>query len=420
MFSKVLEQDDTLSKNINNLIQRSIRGLKKDNIVVWFLKSVRTSLLKELQRSESFPTQQINLAIQTLRSLEHYHSLPIDKIQRYDYRGGVTEALLKFRDWENEWATGREQWIDITEEMNSGYIDIIKEYPNGFAWLTLNVPYCEKEGNAMGHCGNRPSAVNTDNILSFRKIEKRDGKILSRPSLTFILRKLYNYDIYILGEMKGRANEKPNPKYHPYIMDLLMYKKPDSNWLVDYVIGGGYEAENNFHIDDLDENSKNKLLSIRPELTIQSYKEIMQNKGVDVREAIVTRLREEDLNGETHDASIAPDGSIHFQVNEDAAEFESWHQSYEVLKLNDEDYIKFINGVTIIPLFPQSEIPLYLKSPLLGKNSEIYGIIQNSEIDNYWEWVLPQEGHMGGNNLLDDFDIIVSYDPMGWGSTTQR
>jgi hypothetical protein len=283
MFGKVLEQDDTLSKNLNDIVQRSIGVLKKDNIVVWFLKSVRTSILKELTRADSFPTQQINLARQTLNSLEHYLSLPINKIQRYDYRDGVTEALLKFRDWESEWKTDREQWIDITDELVDGSISELIKFDDGFVWFDLDRRSCKIEGGAMGHCGNTASARDTDTVLSLRKVVKQGGRVFARPSLTFILN-----DNSTLGEMKGRANEKPNPKYHPHILKLLTYKVNTSSrgdgedYLIKRIVGGGYAADNNFDISDLSEEQSEMLFRLRPELF--KFRELSEERQQKIRE----------------------------------------------------------------------------------------------------------------------------------------
>jgi hypothetical protein len=97
--------------------------------------------------------------------------------------------------------------------------------------------YCKREGDAMGHCGNAPSAKVGDRVLSLRK-DMGNGNF--RPSLTFIL----GADGY-LGKMKGRANEKPNPKYHDMIVALLL--QPEINGCK----GGGYAAHYNFTLLDL-------------------------------------------------------------------------------------------------------------------------------------------------------------------------
>jgi hypothetical protein len=59
--------------------------------------------------------------------------------------------------------------------------------------------------------------------------------------------------------MKGKNNDKPQSKYHPYIIELL--KLP----IIKNVKGGGYKPENNFKLSDLDNSQLNELLKLKPE-----------------------------------------------------------------------------------------------------------------------------------------------------------
>ena len=123
-----------------------------------------------------------------------------------------------------------------------------------YAWVMLARGACSDEADAMGHCGNQPSEKPGDAILSFRsKVD--DGR--QKPHLTFILHK-----DGLLGEMKGRANQKPDPKYHPYIIDLL---KSD---IIKGITGGGYEPRKNFAVSDLTDDQQEDLLKARPDLVL--------------------------------------------------------------------------------------------------------------------------------------------------------
>ena len=133
----------------------------------------------------------------------------------------------------------------------------------GWKWIDLGAGSCSQEGKAMGHCGN-VGAKEGDTILSLR-----DPK--GKAHLSFIL------NDGKLGEMKGRANTKPKPAFHPAIVELL---KQDE---VQYVIGGGYLPENNFSLDDLDDDVKAELLEEKPDL----------ESGIDAQiEEIEERLTE--------------------------------------------------------------------------------------------------------------------------------
>jgi hypothetical protein len=129
----------------------------------------------------------------------------------------------------------------------------ILDVGNGMAWYSLGKGSCSAEGKAMGHCGNVPSEAPYHEVLSLRSAHKMGGKTYHEPHLTFINDKENN----VLGEMKGRANEKPNPRYHEAISHLLAQG---------YVpMGGGYAHENNFHIDDLSPEHRAHVLKNNPE-----------------------------------------------------------------------------------------------------------------------------------------------------------
>jgi hypothetical protein len=118
--------------------------------------------------------------------------------------------------------------------------------------VKLDREYCDAEGKAMEHCGNMGTPEEGDRILSFRS---KVGETKQKPHLTFILDK-NGY----LGEMKGRGNDKPSEKYHPYIIDLLQKD------FVKGIKGGGYLPQNNFSLSDLDDEQRKALIEQKPQL----------------------------------------------------------------------------------------------------------------------------------------------------------
>lgn len=202
--------------------------------------------------------------INTVESnMRHFLSLPIEKIQNYQFEWQTPSIIFQhFTKLEREWRKKQKedsQWIDITDELGDG-IEIVHKFDDGFYWLDLKKEYCDLEGKAMGHCGNSADHQDGDTVLSLRKLKKVKGQILSRPSLTFILR-----DGGLLGEMKGRENNKPHEKYHPHILTLLKIKK-NGQFLVQGIVGGGYLSESNFSLNDLSTEDLQRLYKIRPEL----------------------------------------------------------------------------------------------------------------------------------------------------------
>lgn len=128
---------------------------------------------------------------------------------------------------------------------------IILSFPEGYNWVDLERGYCDVESETMGHCGNR-GGIPGDTILSLR--DKNN-----RPHLTFILNN------GILGEMKGKNNDKPTPKYHPYIIELL--KLP----IIKMVKGGGYLPENNFSLSNLSQEQLKDLFKNKPDFEMDFY-----------------------------------------------------------------------------------------------------------------------------------------------------
>lgn len=123
------------------------------------------------------------------------------------------------------------------------------ELDSKWAWYANVAGFCDATAKAMGHCGNA-NPKKGDVVLNLG--EKVKGGY--RPHLTFILNN------GILGEMKGRFNEKPQAKYHDCIICLLLDDR------VQHVHGGGYLEENNFSPKDLDKEVLAKLEKKKPQL----------------------------------------------------------------------------------------------------------------------------------------------------------
>lgn len=190
--------------------------------------------------------------------LEHLLSLPIPAIQNYKFQyQPLLQVAQHFSNLEEKW---KQQVKDLIP-FNPTDGEIIITFPDGFFWQNLNREYCNTEGKAMGHCGNSASYQAGDRVLSLRSKVKVGKNTFVRPYLTFIL-----HSNGKLGEMKGRFNKKPDDKYHPYIMELLLTP------MIKGIQGGGYAPHNNFSINDLSDSDREKLLAAKPSLgTLLDY-----------------------------------------------------------------------------------------------------------------------------------------------------
>lgn len=295
-------------------IQWARKTLKRNDRIVWYLRFIRLNIITNLMRvfepepfremfdaevkqfiaksrnpeahneghsGETVMHNEIERAAKNIpylhRQLEHYMSYA-DKIAKINsYVFAWQPAFTVFDDlghFEKQWRDERSGLIAIEEDDED---KPVIEFTDGFAWVLLDRASCEEEGEAMGHCGNRGSPSNGDRIMSLRRKVIIDSTVHWRPSLTFIL-----HSDGMLGEMKGRGNDKPAAKYHRHIVSLL-----ESDY-VKGITGGGYMPENNFAMSDLDPELAETLMDKKPALATPLY--YWTKNGVD--DNLIKMLRE--------------------------------------------------------------------------------------------------------------------------------
>ena len=277
---------------VDGEISWAMNTLKKQDKVIWYMRFVKLNLLAEMAAKASsavddeeqiyapFPNMWEKYANQLgkkmgldarettgvgrfaigrifKQNMEHFMSLGLPALDQYVFANQAPQQILD--DWtpiEDAWKARRKSTLPIDREG----IDTVIKYLDGSEWVNLNEEYCTAEGDAMGHCGNSAEPKEGDTVISYRTIEVIDGEELWKPRLTFILDRNG-----LLGETKGRANQKPDQKYHDVIVDLLRQD------FVKGIKGGGYEPENNFHFEDLPEDVQDKLVEEKPGLASIRY-----------------------------------------------------------------------------------------------------------------------------------------------------
>lgn len=251
-----------------------------------------------------------------------------------------SDLLEQMQTIERKWQNTRNQEIQHANEHYESAEKLI-EFPGGWAWWSLGVEHCSVEGKAMGHCGNTAEPRPGDRMLSLRRDVTKKGKRLQRPSLTFVLHR----DGY-LGEMKGRANEKPDPKYHPYIIELL--KHP---W-VKGIEGGGYQPHKNFSIHDLPDDVRDELLTMNPEL--EPLEVTVERTGMteEVLERCIQKAKAVGLPTESFtidpDGDAPEDGLIVIQswpTIQDFAEWLDWPKLSVAVKLREATRVEDIDAL---------------------------------------------------------------------------
>jgi len=242
------------------------------------------------------------------------------------------QLIAQLGEIEQDWQTNRPddaRGMKPTEESYDN-AEKIMEFPDGMAWWNLGVGGCPLEAKSMGHCGNGFGNPG-DQVLSLRKRMNIQGEMQDVPFLTFILDKRGN-----LGEMKGRNNDKPVPRYHPYIIALL--EKPADITGISGIKGGGYKPENNFSLKDLDEQTRERLLAANPNLLTLAEK--IERFGITSE--VVKELRKD-----AYSAGVDP-GHVFDIKKENFHGKEEWavvveHRSVKDWALEDSDLERALN-----------------------------------------------------------------------------
>lgn len=292
MFGAILnlvpeEFHDTVIKLINGHISFAKNVLKRNDRIVWYLRHAKVFVLNRFlnilrsisggynpdvttasaQREDKMRDAKAaleamhdrlegmgfgsNRAIDPTRDaqqyLTHYMGMNIPKIDNHVFgKESMNELLDLFAKYEDEAVTNKKQQVGIVDPNDREIINFGNK-----GWWLLDRETCRAEADAMGHCGNE-GGIPGHRILSFRtQIDKETWK----PHLTFIIG-----EDGLLGEMKGRANEKPAKRYHPFIVELLKHD------MVKGIVGGGYLPESNFSMDDLEPAQREELIELKPSL----------------------------------------------------------------------------------------------------------------------------------------------------------
>lgn len=302
MFSKlytVLEQNNintsSLKENVKDMIKSAKQDLKREDRIVWFMRLYKIwtlnyyktmidndVVLAEIDKDLKSTAKKANINLMTdiirtptatLSTLSHFISLPIPEIQNYTFTNQKYQDIwVDFNNFEEEWKRESKGAIAPREGDK-----IVVKFNDNNAWWLLARGSCKEEAEAMGHCGNVPSERPGERILSFRT-KQPNG--LWKPHLTFILDKDGK-----IGEAKGRGNEKPTEKYHPYIAKLL-----SNSDLIKGIKGGGYRPENNFKLSDLSDELREKVFNANEQLKITSLSIWDKYKTYGLTDAIKDEL----------------------------------------------------------------------------------------------------------------------------------
>ena len=269
MFNDFITDNAQAKQSVEKYITWARKNLQKNDRIVWFLRWVRVELAGRAKHTDSdAELERLNKRLRTnfsrhdlvpinnlMTNLTHLLGMPIPQMQAIVWqKQSPRELLEELSEIESDWKEANQSSNNLLNYYEGDEPTVIMSFPDGYKWFDLERSTCSAEARAMGHCGN---AGGGGTILSLRRLAKsHEGYTYWYPVLTFIL----HSDGY-LGEMKGRNNDKPIEKYHPYIVALLKNYSE-----IEGIRGGGYLPEHNFAMSDLDPDVAKELKALKPGL----------------------------------------------------------------------------------------------------------------------------------------------------------
>jgi hypothetical protein len=310
----------------------AMRVLKREDRITWFMRLAKAKLLDGLmntavpdnpnqEKQTAYLTKEHKkafgklaklykgddayIAIREMNSrtfyanMEHAMSMNIPKVDATVWGSQMPhDLLMHFNNIEKDWMSKKDSVIDMDDDDDPDAVDVLVEFPDGHQWINLNRSSCTKEGAALGHCGNTATNGATETVLSLRQPVNERGQTTKerttnhwRPRATFILETTNG----MLGEMKGRNNQKPSEKLHPYIIGLLRLD------MIKGIRGGGHAPEQNFALSDLTDDVRDALIERKPALgSLRNMIEKFGFDNADVKAKISSML----------DVEFTPDNQI--------------------------------------------------------------------------------------------------------------
>lgn len=184
----------------------------------------------------------------TMEILQHYTSIDYPPIQEYKFGGKSAHTVIRdLRELESQYQEQAKREIKTVHDN----VKMLIDFNDGFAWYDLRTGVSQQEASAMGHCCTDPRTSNKGGTVYSLREKTKKGII---PRVTVMILDKFTFEI------KGYNNQKPNQRYHKYIVELL---KSD---LIEGMTGGGYKADNNFKLTDLPEAVAIPLVERKPTL----------------------------------------------------------------------------------------------------------------------------------------------------------
>ena len=155
------------------------------------------------------------------------------------------------------------QWHDSLEagEGDFNYNEknkVLRDYRDkegiGFYWVDLETNSSDEECDRMGHCGRTGGDKSLYSLRRTQRINK--DFTLNKSYLTAAV----GEGDGVIYQLKGPKNSKPDEKYHPYIVDLILNDEHIQGF------GSEYASDKDFKITDLSNEEIIEIYSKKPQL----------------------------------------------------------------------------------------------------------------------------------------------------------
>jgi len=209
-----------------------------------------------------------NTSIATLQGeLDHYYNeyilnnIPL--IRRYSFNTQTpSDVIGEFHQLEDAYKLKHEdEGIDpkklITpDQMKEDDAKKIMEFPDGWVWWILPINYSEAEARSGDNCGT--CEMEDSELLSLRRPIKVGEETWWKSELTAELT-----DEGMIRQLR-HGNDKPDAKYNPYIMKLLVeYESINGFELPDY------KPNDTFFVKDLPYEDQKELEEVNSNLVVE-------------------------------------------------------------------------------------------------------------------------------------------------------
>lgn len=156
------------------------------------------------------------------------------------------------REWHDSLESGQGDFN--YNEKNKVLRDYRDENGIGFYWVDLETNSSDEECDRMGHCGRTGG---NNSLYSLRRTQRINKDFtLNKSYLTAAV----GENNGVIYQLKGPKNSKPDEKYHPYIVDLILNDEHIQGF------GSEYASDKDFKITDLSNEEIIEIYSKKPQL----------------------------------------------------------------------------------------------------------------------------------------------------------